>query len=331
MSTGTTSAAPGPRSISAGSTNQVESSLVKVVVSESQGRWLTPKANEEFYIDSDATFPAIVFEFTCEEQGPYEWSWEIQWEAKRRTRETGSRGTKQKTFSEKGRFSSAERKWEADFDGKVLGGKLTVEVAVGSKKFVRSAIIKAKNPTREAVIELLGTIDDVVGFEAIIEKESGFRNFINADGEPLLSFDGGYGLTQMTTPAPTYAQVWNWKENVRGGTGLYKTKQVAAKTYLGSSKRTYTADQLKLETLSRWNGGSYHTWNATAKQWERKQNIKCDTGTGNIGWDMDNAANTGMTEAQLHERDKGTYKDPKKDKTDENKWIYTGVCYADHL
>ena len=50
-----------------------------------------------------------------------------------------------------------------------------------------------------------------------------------------------------------------------------------------------------------------------------------------IGWDMDEEKNKGQTVAKLHERDQGSYANPKKDKKDENKWKYTGVCYADHV
>lgn len=39
----------------------------------------------------------------------------------------------------------------------------------------------------------------------------------------------------------------------------------------------------------------------------------------------------GQTVAKLHERDHGSYANPKKDKKDENKWKYTGVCYADQV
>ena len=39
------------------------------------------------------------------------------------------------------------------------------------------------------------------------------KQFINADGEPVVAFDKGYGMAQLTKPVPTYEQVWNWKEN----------------------------------------------------------------------------------------------------------------------
>lgn len=316
----------------AASTNKTKKSLVKLVVTQDSGKWVSPTAQKEYFIDEEAAFPQIDFEIETDKSGPYFWSWSMSWEAKQRTRESGSRGAKiLKTFSASGQFESAEKKWTADLDQKIIGGKLTVEVKVGADTFKRSVVVKGKNPGEQRVTQLLGTIDDVKGFEKIIEKESVFKNFIDADGEPLLSFDQGYGLTQMTNPAPTYEQVWNWKENVKGGCSLFQEKQKAAKSYLSKDKRSYTDDQLKLETLSRWNGGSYHVWDGAAKTWKRNDDILCDSNTGNIGWDMTDADNQGKTEAELRKRDKGTYSNPKEDKKVENKWKYTGVCYADHL
>ncbi|MFT4247479.1 MAG: hypothetical protein QM581_05480 [Pseudomonas sp.] len=316
----------------AASTNKTKNSLVKLVVTQDSGKWISPSAQEEYLINEDATFPTINFEIETDKPSPYVWSWKITWEAKQRTKETGSRGsTALRTFTENGKFESNDKKWTADLGGKVIGGKLTVEVKVGSDIFKRSVVIKAKNPEEQKVIELLGTIDDVKGFEKIIDKESSFKQFIAADGEPVLSFDGGYGLTQMTNPEPTYEQAWNWKENVKGGSSLYQEKQKSAKSYLGKDGRTYTDEQLKLETWSRWNGGSYHVWDDKTKVWKRNDDLLCDSNTGNIGWDTTDTDNKDKTEAELHRRDKDTYANPKKNKKSGNKWKYTGVCYADHL
>lgn len=57
----------------------------------------------------------------------------------------------------------------------------------------------------------------------------------------------------------------------------------------------------------------------------------CDPATGNIGWDMSNPTNSGKTIDQLHERDKDTYKDMQKGRNKDHVWIYSGICYADHV
>lgn len=147
-------------------------------------------------------------------------------------------------------------------------------------------------------------------------------------GEPNRSFDNGFGIAQLTSPAPTFEQCWDWKKNVDGGLALFAAKQRTAKTYLAQNNRTFTADQLAHETVSRWNGGSYHVWDAKAGAWVRNPDIVCDTGTGNIGWNMQNAQNMGKTPEELHKRDVAQYKGGKK--AGEN-WMYSGVWYADRI
>jgi hypothetical protein len=191
--------------------------------------------------------------------------------------------------------------------------------------------IKGTNPSKADVQALLLTIENTNGFEEILAQESHYKHFIEADGQPIVAFDHGYGMTQMTHPSPSYEQTWSWKANLKGGVHLYQEKQKSAKAYLGQAGRTYTPEQLKLETWSRWNGGGYHIWDASQKTWVRNDNMLCDSKTGNIGWDMTAEENSGKTEEELHARDAGTYKNPKKLKGAENKWRYTGECYADHL
>lgn len=54
-------------------------------------------------------------------------------------------------------------------------------------------------------------------------------------------------------------------------------------------------------------GGAYHVWDATLQQWVRRNNILCDSQTGNIGWDTDNPTNASNTEEALHNRDSAQY------------------------
>ncbi|WP_374403618.1 hypothetical protein [Niveibacterium sp.] len=312
-------------------TNKTKDSLVKVVVDEDKGEWLSPKKDAAFEISAEPGFPEIVFKFKTNQPPPFDWKWEIKWDAKvSGLKESAKRGALLKTFEEKGSFSGDKPEWRADV-GKIVGGRLTVEVRAGEEVFRRSVEVKAKNPSADDIKAFLAKQPDAAGFDRLLEQESGFKHLINADGQPVVAFDKGYGLTQMTNPAPSFEQVWNWKENLLAGVKLYQQKQKLAKAFLSQSKRTYTDEQLKLETWSRWNGGGYHTWDAETKSWVRSSTTLCDTATGNIGWDTTEKDNKGKTESELHERDKGTYANPKKDKTEANKWRYTGVCYADHV
>ena len=259
-------------------TNKQSNSLVKTIVLEDLGKWIQPQAKQKFYIDEDANFPDITFEIETQESPPYTWSYQISWPAAvSGLKESSKRGKTLKTFKkEKITFQQNEKQWKVDI-GEVIGGTLTVEVKTAKEKFKRSIYILGKNPEKAKVIAFLNTIEDVKGFEKIIQQETKFKNFINADSLPVVAFDGGYGMTQMTNPAPTYEQIWSWKKNIEAGTSLYKTKQKLAKQYLGQKNRAYSEEQLKLETWSRWNGGSYHTWNEKAKSWERNPTMLCDS------------------------------------------------------
>jgi hypothetical protein len=314
----------------AGTTSGNADSLIKVVVTNDNGEWVRPNAGEKFYIDELAVFPEIFFEIKTDSPPPYDWEWKIEWNAHvSGLKERVWTGRKLKTFTETGKFSSEHKIWQANLNGKVVGGKLTVSVKSGTDQFKRTVVILGKNPTKEGVVQFLSTIQNVTGFEKLIEQESKFKNFINADEEPVVAGDSGYGMTQLTRPAPTFTQVWSWKENVRGGAHLFQEKQASAKQYLGQSGRTYTDDQLAMETISRWNGGGYHTWNGHA--WERNPTMLCDSQTGNMGWDTSVTANQGKSESELHERDKEQYSQMGAGQNAQHPWKYSGICYADHV
>ena len=118
-------------------------------------------------------------------------------------------------------------------------------------------------------------------------------------------------MCQLTTPTPTFEQVWNWKRNVDGGLALFAQKRAAAITYLSQSGRSYTDDQLRYETVCRWNCAKSPVWDQATGGWVRPSHILCDSQTGNIGWDMTLDANKGKTEAQLRARDSGSYSRPR--------------------
>lgn len=316
----------------AGSTNVTDSSVIKVVSAESTFTWVSPAENEVFQITQEATLPNIVFEFRAQIAGDYKLSWVVEWEAKvSGLRERARKGEALQTFKETGSFVSSNKIWTVDFFEKVLGGKLTVTVIIGQKTLVRTVLISGQNPTQESVAAYVTTLEDMTGFEKLLEQETNCRHFIDFDNEPIVAFDKGYGITQMTNPAPTYEQAWNWKANILAGSTIYKKKVQVAKKYLGQAGRTYTDVQLQHEVFSRWNGGSYHEWDAALNYWVRKKNILCDSNAGNIGWSMDKEKNKGTTETDLRERDKDTYKNGTKGQSDDHPWGYKGVCYADHI
>lgn len=272
-------------------------------------RITSPVANAIFTITSGPDWPSIVFQ--TDGTGDHVWTWDISWG----------------TFKNSGNVTTQSNSWDATSVITNYGGTLTVQVQANNEIAVITVQIQGTNPSGVEVQQFLDAAPNSDGFDKILQQESRWRHF-NASGEPIKSFDNGYGMCQLTTPPPPFEQVWNWKLNVQGGLKLFAGKRTTAISYLSQSNRSYSNDQLKYETVCRWNGGSYHEWDETAGTWIRHPNILCDSATGNIGWDMNDQENSGKTEADLHARDKASYGGSPPPGAH---WKYSGVCYADKV
>lgn len=278
---------------------------------------IKPTSGQKFIINPTPEWPEIVFE--TDAKGDHTWNWSISWGKYRMA----------------GRVITKENRWDARPAVTNYGGLLTVQVQAGKEPALTTRVkILGENPTiDEAKIYLALTLrkqgleNIVKGLDKIITHESKFKNF-TVIKEPIKTFDHGYGLCQLTTPPPTYGQVWNWRLNIEAGIKLYLQKRAEAVAYLGKNGRAYTDEQLMYEIVNRYNGGVYHIWDSKAGKWERPSKILCDTQTGNIGWNMTDKENAGKTEAELHKRDSQSYKHPPgKDAH----WRYYGVCYAEAI
>ena len=272
-------------------------------------KFTAPSASQIFTISAVPEWPTISFE--TDASGPHKWHWVLSWG----------------TYKKSGVVPTTNNQWDASSVIANFGGTLTVRAEAGKVSATISVSIKGANPTAVMVMQYLATKANSTGFDKIISHETRSLHF-NAKNEPIKSFDHGYGMCQLTTPTPTFEQVWNWKLNVDGGLNLFAQKRTAAKTFLSQSGRAYTSEQLTYETVCRWNGGSYHEWDAKAAAWVRKANVLCDSATGNIGWDTSDAENKGKTEAVLRARDKAGYSHAPGATAH---WMYSGVCYADSL
>jgi hypothetical protein len=282
---------------SAGKTNKVPGSLVKCEVNIESGEWLSPPSCATFRMDEEAKFPEIIYEIKTDEEGPYEWQWYI---------------------------TSTSKRWKADLNGKNIGGILTVKVKVGKTTFVRQTLIKGDEPGREKIIAELSRYiptfpDETRLATKIFNQETGFRHFFS-DGDPLVSFDNGYGLGQATNPVPTFEQVWSWKAHVKYIVELVvNEKRALAKEYL-DKHGNYNNEDLDMETLVYYNGANYHylVWNGGGKKWVVNDRILCDPEQSNAGWNMEKAENKGKTLQQLRSKEGAAPK-------------YTGRCYAEHI
>lgn len=111
--------------------------------------------------------------------------------------------------------------------------------------------------------------------KAIARKESETTQFSDQQTSstrhkryPLRSADNGYGMYQLTIPAPNRDQIWNWKENTAEAYRRVLGFDAKARQYLGS--HTFTEDQVKLEIYSRYRKGDlnpYHVWDSGQNKW----------------------------------------------------------------
>jgi hypothetical protein len=173
----------------------------------------------------------------------------------------------------------------------VRGGVLTVTVSVrvGTAAAIAGTStgwsIVGTNPTAAQIKAKATAIGaNKVRFRKQMRQESSLEQFRSGTGWPKYSSDnlGGVGLCQITRPAPTADQVWNWKDNVQAGWSLYLEKERIARNYpinvrAGTTFRAlvaawnaqparknlppvaltlpdYTAEQLEQDTIRGFNG-----------------------------------------------------------------------------
>jgi len=274
---------------------------------------VSPAPASIFQVTADSVWPAI--SFATEGELPYgqqlTWDWQIQW----------------RKFSKKGTVITTTNSWDAREALQGLGGALTVSVSGAGEKASISLYIAGTNPEAADIFSYLATRPESAGFEKILQHETQMSHF-DAKGQPRASFDSGFGMCQLTNPAPSFEQCWNWKLNLDAGLALYAAKRTAAMRYLSQNGRSFTPDQLIRETIARWNGGAYHVWNSAQKTWIRNPAVLCDSKTGNIGWDLTHPDNRGKNEAALHQRDAAKYRHAPGAN---DCWGYFGICYADRL
>lgn len=270
-------------------------------------RIISPRPDERFTIGSDTTPP--VLNLQTDGTGPHVWDWTMTW----------------RTHTRSGRETTTGNTLRLHTQIADIGGRLAIGVLAGGRSASVTVQVVGTNPTAEQLRTYVNAQPNSRGFLTIINHESRGRHF-NDRGEPIRSFDGGYGMCQLTNPAPTFEQCWSWKQNVLGGLRLFAEKRIAAINYLRQRGRVYTDLQLERETVARWNGGAYHSWSGT--EWVRNPDILCAPGTGNIGWDMTDPRNAGQTLEQLRTRDAASFRRPRAAGAP---WRYTGVCYADAL
>jgi hypothetical protein len=320
-------AKPIAKSELAGTTNRVDNSLIKCEVKLENGEWISPDSCAVFHIDSECKFPEIVYEIKTDEEGPYDWSWELKWTVlacPQRRDKARFKPKHSKTFVTRGNFASGSKRWTANLNGQVVGGELTVKVKAAATTFIRKALIRGEEPGEEKILKEISSYSskypkEVELVKKIFKQESKFRHFFS-DEQPLVSFDNGYGLGQATQPEPSFEQTWHWKEHVKYIiTKVLKEKRNRAMEYL-NAHGNYTDEDLDTETLVYYNGAKHHylVWNSSNRKWEENKAVICDPNQSNAGWDISLAVNMNKTVEELQ-------------KGEGSELTYTGRCYAAHI
>ena len=123
--------------------------------------------------------------------------------------------------------------------GEIRGGRLTIDVRA---RVPSGEIVAQRNDlqivgTNPLYMQLTQALPSKV-VRAIVWHESRGRQFLGTanggtSGCPLYSHDryGGVGLMQLTRPAPTHEQTWNWRANLAGGLALFEVKKGIARAY----------------------------------------------------------------------------------------------------
>lgn len=132
--------------------------------------------------------------------------------------------------------------------------------------------VRGENPNKEIVKSHLGSLT----MRILAYKESRFRQF-DSKNLPLFGPPRGFGVMQIDTPPATARQLWDWTDNVAAGVALFKVKEADAEGFPARERKRafpdatdFTADQLKLEAVQRYNGGAYWAWNDAEKKWVRE-------------------------------------------------------------
>ncbi|MGB7599880.1 MAG: hypothetical protein WBM24_06225 [Candidatus Sulfotelmatobacter sp.] len=169
----------------------------------------------------------------------------------------------------------------------VRGGDLTITVsadlATGCYEWSSKGLkIRGVNPTRHEINAACG----VVALQKICCQESQRRQFDGAAEAgvsdcPLFSGDGrgGVGLMQITNPAPTEDDHWDWRANVSHGAQIFNSKRAAASQYAAIVRDSAAFRQL----VQRFNAGRNPPVNVVLPDFTPAQ-LELDMIRGYNGW-----------------------------------------------
>jgi hypothetical protein len=121
-----------------------------------------------------------------------------------------------------------------------------------------------RNPEAAQLNQALGT--DVL--RAICWRESAWRQF-DGSSRPLCHRNSNgtadWGCMQINQAQSR--EIWDWLANVNRARQLYAQKEGDANRYL-NQHGPVTPDMLLNESIQRYNGGTYYSWNEASNSWK---------------------------------------------------------------
>ncbi len=205
------------------------------------------------YIDRDANMPSLVAMYCSQDSSQI-----VSWTFSLAT----SGGTNDALCTGSHTLQGTGSRWDIVAaitlnGGWVMGGKATVswkinDAQAGSISFS----ILGSQPDRQTVINYIttqvsgnsrlwftpyvamheSTQGTLSGPTQFCDKTSGYSLCTSTtDGYPLRAADNGFGIMQLTNPAPTCDQLWNWKKNCDEGVRRLSTLATNAWNWMNSA------------------------------------------------------------------------------------------------
>jgi hypothetical protein len=108
--------------------------------------------------------------------------------------------------------------------------------------------IDGQNPGSSTVTAAIAAKSTFWAMPTVVKQESSLRQFEANSGKPTLvgepianSYNNywGYGMTQLTNPAPNSSDMWNWLQNLADGITLFNTYITKSQTDYNNEVTNY--------------------------------------------------------------------------------------------
>ncbi len=180
------------------------------------------------HITKDPRMPALSFSLRPNTSTPLfgnvKWSLSIGW-----TRPDGKTDLQVNESLTQVAISAPWTPQFADDHSDLQGGTATIGWTYSVfSQFTSSFCIDGQNQDVTPVKSYVAGINSYWDIPKLIAQESSYLQFRNRTPITTSAPPYGYGLMQLTNPAPNSPQIWNWQSNVQGGLSLFASNQAAS-------------------------------------------------------------------------------------------------------